>query len=799
MDTNDPQVAIKPLDKDTLAPPKPSRVGDAAAIRSRITEMLRDDRTRSENRRVMKGWFNGQARPYDQGMLDSLGQGDRTNFNPRQAKGMIESAKLPFYTLIFRSPRFLQVKCDYGYQPFRRAEWSEKISKYAHQMLQEWDDHDYNVQLYTKDMSTWGVGMTVWPDDENWQWDFVKINHFLVPGEASSNVKKWEELALFKAWNPVELYKLIENEESSKTMGWFTEAVKQALVNAAPTNMQTRPGFGDHWGEEYASSLRRGDVWWNRTQSQVRTWYYLVREFSGKITECIVLEDGSNGLDMNLDKEDSTLLFKRVDRYESFSQKVCPFPFDVGEGELHSVKGLGPDIFDNTMVKARLLCDTVDGARRSALMILEATEATAMQETQLVTINGATVISPGFKAIQNRMQSDMDGPIKVQRELDNTLQNATGQYQVRGASEDLGPDRTAREVTINAQQENALTESSSDRFCKRLDAQYYEVIRRAIKLGVPIHKRRHPDNDIEKADNTEVTEEGGKSGAYWFVRRCVEDDVPIEALDMKWICSVQATRGVGGGSQAAKDISTAGMMGMYPLASEQGKRHIARMRSMFLCGQADTDVVFPPFEEGDVPNDHEWAATMENNSAGNPLAILEVTPKQDPTIHFMTHFRYASQMVQAAQEGAISPIQALIVLHMLGPHMKEHLDQMVGDPTRKDELKQLSEAWLALSKVADQLQQQVDEAQQAKQKAQPQVSPEMIAAVIKAQGELKIKAFKTQGDMALKVKKQEQAMKLKDLAQAQKIEHANQDQVVKTIAALPAPGEIAGAGEAAAA
>lgn len=781
----DETLAIQPIEADTLKPPTDSRVGTASAIRGRIAEMLRQDRTRADNRRVMKSWFNG-ARPYDQGMLDSKGQGDRTNFNPREAEAMRDTAKTPFYTMIFRNPRFLQISCDYGYQMQRRAEWSEKISKYAHQMLSEWDEHDYNVQLYQSDMSTWGVGHTVWPDDSNWQWEHVKINHFLVPDETPSNVKKFEECAVFKSWNPVDLWDLIK-KESAATMGWFPERVKRALVHAAPHTLRNQPGFGNQWSEDYESSLRRGDIDWNGSTAQVRTWHYLVREFSGKVSECIVLEDASMA-QADTSTEDESLLFKRVGRYKAFYEKICPFPFDVGEGELHSVKGLGPKIFDNSMVSARLLCDTVDGARRSATLILEAQEATTELETQLVTINGGTVIGPGFKAVQNRISTDMEGPMRVREVLDSIVSKNSAQYKIRLLEGDTNAPTLGQEQ-LNVQQENSLSEAAFDRYGKRLDAQYYEIIRRALKLGVKLYKARHPNDGLEKPDTTEVDEEGGQAGAYWFVRRCVEDDVPIEALDMKWICSVMATRGIGGGSPAAMDMATRSAMAeLYPLSDERGKRHLVRLRSNFLLGQAHTDVAFPEFGEADVPNDHEWAAKQENNDASDPLAELEVTPRQDHVIHFTKHFERASKMVQASQQGQINPMMTLMTLHILGPHMKEHLDAMVGDPTRKAQLEQLTLAWVALSKVADQMQQQVDEAQQAQQKAQPKPDPALVAAMAKVQGELQIKAFKAHGDMALKAQKQEQALRLKDIANAQDYRHGEQQIQLETLKALPQPG-----------
>jgi hypothetical protein len=155
----DESLALQQLDDKTLAPPKESRVGSASAIRGRIKDMRRNEQKRASNRRKIQRLIDG-ARPYDQGQLDSTGQGDRTNFNPREAEGMADAAKTPFYAVRFRSSRFTNIQSDYGDQIQRRAEWGETISNAFHQMLDEWDEHDYNTQLYQWQMCVFGVGMS---------------------------------------------------------------------------------------------------------------------------------------------------------------------------------------------------------------------------------------------------------------------------------------------------------------------------------------------------------------------------------------------------------------------------------------------------------------------------------------------------------------------------------------------------------------------------------------------------------------------------------------------------------------
>lgn len=786
--TDDNQ-ALRNIQEDTLAPPRKSRIGNVTAIRSRINEMRRHDLKRANNRRKIQRLIDGE-RPLDQAKLVDLGQGDRTNFNPREAEGMADAAKTPFYSLIFRNARFASIQTDYGDQMQRRAEWSDKISRSFHQMLESWDEHDYYAQLYQWQMCVFGVGITMWMDEKNWQWEVRKLGDFLVPNRTPSNVKKFAEASIRRIMNPVDLWKLIENEKTAKAMGWFPDRVKKALVKAAPLVLRGQGGFGDQWTEEYQASLRRGDFIWNGGTSEILVDDYLGKEFDGKISHTITIADG--GQETSDRMEDEGLLFKRIGRYECFEQVVCPFFFDIGTGEFHSVKGLGPKIFDFCMASARMLCALIDGGIRSAALLLEATDANAMQQTQLITLNGATVVQPGFKVVQQRLGESLNGMLEAKREVSGILQSNTGQYRERVALENQEP--TLGQAQLNARNQMSLSESSVDRYCKTLDRQYKEVFRRAAKLGVSLYKKRKPTSGTQKPEYDESDE--GAELAYEMVARCVAGGVPIEALEMGNICSVRATRGLGSGSPVGQDMATQGMMGLLPMADERGRRNILRMRSAFLIGQGNVDGIFPEFDEADVPNDHEWAAQSENNDMTNPLAKLEITPRQDHLIHFTKHFEFGSNIIQAVQAQQFDPMQALTILHVAGPHMKGHLNAMMGDPTREAQIKPLERAWQALSKIADQMQQQVDEAQKAQQKnaPPPQPDPQLVAALAKVSGDLKIKQFKAQGDMQLKAEKQAQTLRLKDISQAHTMRLSNVDQMhqmglenIKTQADLAAP------------
>lgn len=775
---NDENVAAKTLDSKTLEPPK-TRLGDSWAIRDRVAEMKRNDETRAKKRAKIQNWMEG-ARPYNERKLIELGQGDRTNFNPREAQGMRETARTPFYGLVFRSPLFAQIECSYGSNPDLREQWSTTISRNFHRALKEWSGFDYQMQLKQGQMVDFGVGIPMFKDEDDWQWEHCRIGNFLVPDKTPALVDMLTEASYFTTVNAVDLFKTVD-KTGAEDQGWYVERVKALIVKKAPEAVRspgTQGGFGLDWSEQWADSLRRGDVVWNAEKNQIDLVGYLLKEFNGKISQVLLVNDGQAPDPRDPGASDALLLFKKVGRFECFDQIVQPFFFDVGMGDWHSVGGLGQKITDNTRATARLLCGAIDGAVKSSSLLLQAQDAPSEQISQIIEIGGANIIPSGLALQQNRLNESLEAPMAMRRELEGINQNTTGQFQQRISQDNVLP--TLGQEQLAARQQVQLSEAASDRYCQSLGRLYKEKVRRMALMGIRLYKRYHkdgemPPDDYEMPDNLTDSE----TGAYWFVRRCIEEQTPIEALDPKWFCSVQAMRGVGSGSPAAMDISTQQGMAMLGVLPEYGRNYVIRLRAAFLFGEQNVDQIQKPLDQLQTPDDQASMATLENNALRQRDGEVLLTSTQNHPIHFGTHYSDLANHFKALQAGQGNPIELLTHAHQAGPHMWAHLNQMEGDPSRKDMLDRMRNALMDLSKLTEQLQQQVMESMKAQQQAQsqqpqqPQMDPAMLAAIIKAQGELQIKDYVAKGKLAIQARTQEAKNRLKDLDQAQSMRLRN--------------------------
>lgn len=731
--------AIGTLDKETKKP-LPTRIGNAADARTVIGTLKQAEEIRSGRREKMRGLIDGN-RPYVQETLIRKGQGDRTNLNLREGEGMLDAAKTPYYSIVFEAPRFANIYTDYG-DPRQRAEWNEIISEEWCAMLEDWDGYDNNTQLKQWEMCFFGIGIPMWEDARNWQWKARKIGDFLVPDDAEADIDELETAVVPRSYLPGKLYRILKKAEAAGSTNWNFDAAKKAIINASSEKF--RADHGNNWGEYEQEIERCGDVAWDARSKRIWVDDLFQTELSGKVSHYIVLSEDSP--DPKLDKNDPKLfLYHKKEKFDSFSQIACPFFFDIGTGLWHSVKGLGPKIYDFCEVSNRMTCDLIDAARRGAGLLLQAGSADAMQKIQLIPLGGGTLIPPDVTVQQNKIAESLQGPLAVKRDLQNILQSNTGQYRERVSAENQEP--TLGQAQLNAADQAKLNKGAMDRYMKSLDRMYREMVRRSFH------------SDLTKDDP------GGKE-AHEMRERITERGVPPEAIEWKNICKVKAVRTVGYGSANMKTQISNEIVQMLPTMDERCRNTALRMWASARGGQTLADDLYPKYDEPQLSDDHVALATLENNALRQMGGQVVVTPIQDDVIHFQIHFQDAAEHVEQMKQGQAEPMQVLIHLHSVGPHLAKHLQDVEGDETRKTQVKGMNEAIESLGAIADQLKQQIEEADASQQAQEPQIDPKLIAMLAKVKGELEIKTAVAQHNMGLKQAKWEQQKALKDLQTA---------------------------------
>lgn len=233
-------------------------------------------------------------------------------------------------------------------------------------------------------------------------------------------------------------------------------------------------------------------------------------------------------------------------------------------------------------------------------------------------------------------------------------------------------------------------------------------------------------------------------------QRCIDRGVPEEAF--KHIAEVKSVLAYGKGSASARTnafkdwfVSPAYMNAPMEkqVAAQRGfgAALFGREGAMEYCRSADDPDL--------VDNDESFAVQEDNAMAAGGEALA--SSDQNALSHLNIHFQKIGQIIQGYQQGQTPPEQAYTAVSSFGPHIKQHLDILAGDPFKKQEYQQFYNQWQQLSRLADKLQADLESAQEATP-PQQQVSDKLQIGMANVQATAQINQAKAAAAAALKLR-----------------------------------------------
>ena len=668
-----------PLDNiDEAGTPPKARLSSPEAVVDLVKMLTRSDEERNRVRSKVKGLIDGNP-PYSASQLKRTGQAYRTNVNFREAEAFFSVALTAFYDIFSETPTYATIKTNTG-NDAERVHYSRIITEEFDRLQKKDREFDYTMQLSQHEMVLFGSGPLTFESPTSWRARALKAGDLLLPEGTRSNPSDWEVAVVRRRYQAHELYGYIRDPQAAAKVGWDVEATRNSIIASGPESYRRH----DNW-EWHQQRIRNNDLHYSAQCSLINAAHVYVREYpqgdeaEGKISCYIVKEDGQE------------FLYKYVGKYDSWEEILHPMYYDKGDGQHHSVKGLGVKMYPVIELKNRQKCHMVDVAATASSMQLQAETPEAMQKASVVQMGPYSILPSGYKIVQRQFSGIADAPMAVDRELENVMQSNLSQYRQR-LDKAGGNPKTATEVQANVQQASVLGKTQIARYYQQLDRFFEERYRRASDKSV---------TDKEAVE---------------FQKRVRDRGVPAEALND--VDYVQASRNYGQGSAFLRLQTINGLMQISGQLPESGRNALLRDYVAALAGQQQVGRYVVEPEQDVYAKDQMAEANIENAvmQTGNPVII---TDSQNHLLHSQTHLAKGSEVAQAIQQGG-NAAAAADFFGILIPHIEEHIGQLSADENRKQEVKMLSDQLGELAGFANEVANQVAQEMQQQQEAQMQ-------------------------------------------------------------------------------
>jgi hypothetical protein len=673
------------LDREGKAPR--TRVTTATALHEIYINALIADRESSRDRASVSSMIDN-APPFDQAELDALGQGQRANLNFGEGAALCEAAHTAYNDLTSSVDKIATFEIEYGDNQ-QRLEWEEVMAEEFDNILRGWSRFEFNVQDLARNFIDHGVGFNFWENEWDWRWKVAGLMDVFLPRHTPATTDDIDYLFVRRRYTTPQLYKYIEDRETAEKAGWNIEMTQEAIRRATTSNISSIQTM--EW-EQIEVEIKNNDIYFGRVRTkEIHVVHAYVVEFDGSVSHYITTENG----------ELKDFLYKKERRFENIDQCIQLFTYGIGDGFLHSIRGLGYKVFPQVQINNMLRCGLIDSTFFAMSQIVQVDDASTMDEIAFAYFGPFSVIPTGAK-IQEVTRPDLGKQgIPTIEHLEQMLHSQIGSYQPRGA--DLGPqgtEKTKFEVQARLQQQATISTGAMNLFYGPWEKTLNEVYRRMVQKGL---QQNFP---------------GGKE-AFEFRRRCMQRHVPEEAF--RKVKHVHAVRAIGFGSSSARMLALDEIAQIAPQLDEVGRRNVIRDRIAAHVGYAQADRYAPPLNQGVRPIMDQKIAELENGQMVLGQQI-QVGKTEVHIVHLAVHTNEISQIINAIKAGVVPGPNGSQQLHLFLPHCAQHLQAMSVDPTRRFELRQFGKTLNLIEGFLTELDHNIAEEQQAAAKQGEQMS-----------------------------------------------------------------------------
>lgn len=698
------QQALRTVSKNGTAPE--SRLRNASQGFEISIQLDRADKKRRAKRgRIYKAYNRFPPTQYSK--LAKEGDAWQSNVNWGMLSFIIDNNLSSFYDMITERTTAATIVTKKGNKK-EKTEWSDKISIAFNQALERWDDFLLNQEQDILDMLLYGRGLEMWEDLDGFQSKHVSCDKVLVPDGAKINLSNFDVLVIKWEFQLHELYEAIQDQDSADDMGWNVQAVVEA--------MRWRR---DSWSRKYKTAneflhaVKEGNITiTSHLKEKVSTYIIFIREFNGKVSKHIVLQDYAPMFSLTrgkVPKDDSQaytdkidevgFLFTRTGMFDSSKNAFAVFLDNAGSGMWHNTPSLAEKIFVQCRQYDFAMNAIMDAVKLNMSLILQGATADATEKLKELVLGPYTVLPADVSFSQHRLELPTAEATKALQFMMLDMNRGIGNYRIHEKGME-GEAPTATQSQLDATEAAKLTGTQLRRFNSQHSIYYRELYRRLT--------------------NTSVDESGYEIFKEFkdFLR---DNQVPDEAWKFENIHSIKSNMLSGAGSPSFKLMAAQQTIQFTNITpKDEGQANAVRDAIAALQGRDNVDRYLPKEQRPD-PTWNERIIGFENESFESPVCNpqnLMVYPTDNHVEHIAGHLNDMARTLQVCQQAmeqgkADKAEMQAAATKMLnaGGHVNAHMQQLAKDEGKQDRLKEFAKNLQVIQRQADQLSQQFQEMQ----------------------------------------------------------------------------------------
>lgn len=752
-------LAKLPVEK---SPPVPdvtaaTRIKRASDVVSQWQTLFNEDYVASRDRAVVQAMVDRNA-PYSDTMLRSLGLTGITNVNWGDLGMAQAEAEKPFNAILNSLSHF-------GIVPFKHGvvDQSEKMEKEAvvatelHRMITRWRDFRFRWKLNAHFCTMWGVGFTYRDDELDWRWKVSSLQDVKIPRGTQASVNLVDRIFIKADMTPSDLYRKVQDPEMGRLAGWNPDEIRKSCTNAQPKPLNTQSP------EEMQAMWKDNAVYSGNTNIVVQVVHGFVQEVDGTVSHYIAdYMLNSIGYVGNNKTNDSPgaegFLYVKRSKFASMAEFINMYLFGVGtNGDLHSIRGNGSNLFAAASAINKLLCKFVDKANDEANTFLQTENEDATIDNMIVPRGPYFQLTTGVTFAERNTPPVAGNLVPAISQMREVFRIQSSGMAPRSTEQSDAGQKTRYELQRRDDLNSALSSDVIDMFMESWGWDYREIVKRVINPGL---QEEHP---------------GGKE-AFEFRRRCEERGVPFELLAQLDYDNISLNTGVGRGSPSEqRSVLTDLNQTIFGRLDPEGQQTLTRDTIASKTNYSYA-LSLVPWQAGQRPPVDKQIANNENQILKLGGAAI-VESNQNHIVHVGTHLELLQAYDTMLANVQIELKDAIPVMQKASAHCGEHMQYI--DPGSvpyrqyKQALQQLNEVITNGAKhlEADERKAREQEEQMTQQPPMDETPPGVYGQAVDAQAKLEMLVQQNRTKLEIEKQKADQKLLINDALARQKIQH----------------------------
>lgn len=658
---------------------KRGRVKSPADLKSAWDSLWWADLDSAEFRMRAQQWRDGIT-PYSVRKEALMGTAGRTNVNWGIGDQIATDAEMPYNDLLDGVDTLFSMPTNWG-EVSDRTYVEQVMAEEITRMLRGWSQFDPLYQLNVRLFVDEGVSFAFHEDDFCWKWGITGLQDLVFPRRVPADINQVDIILAQRQLLPYKLFEKCANEDISASEGWNRDATWEAIKTAAQPTLKANDF------QQWEMAWKNHDYILGQTAVTVEVINGWIREVDGTVTHVIARSDGQG-----------EFLYKKEAKFKDMSHMLHPFLYGVGaNGTFHAIHGVLQKTFAAGMAQNKVFCRMIDMAIHSSTPYLLCSSEESLSELPLTPLGQYVAMAPGYSWGETKVPPFAQDLLPLMEQINGFLRARSGPY-----TQTLNPvpSKTAKTKYQQQSEDDSqarLSSSGITLFKNGLKGLYQEVVRRVIQDPYPQSWDGGP----------EVQE---------FIARCVDRQVPIEAIRQVDVKRIEVNMGIGRGSSAARRVAADALNTLFPRADAKGQAYINFVVASAYTDAATAREVFP-FEPGLRPPQDAEDANLENASItamaslGLPQTVV-VLPTQNDAIHVESHAAFLDLINKGLQDGQVPLEKAIPVMEPLLAHAEQHVADMSEEvPNRGVYQKLLANFRMVVTNGARELQRLQENAQ----------------------------------------------------------------------------------------